>query len=394
MRTFLELLKLELKRMIKSIPHFLAGAIVLVLLAGTIAFSATKLLYEDKVVGKIAVGVVLPQDDKLASMALSMISSLDSVGSLCEFQYVDEKHGTELLKKGDIFALMKVPENLVQGIINGTNIPVTIIFPEHAGLEASVFKELTEAGASLLQTSQAGIYSVDEYLTLYKRESSIGQAEKDLNNLFLKYAISRENLFGVKKVSASGDVSITVFYGVAASVLVLLLLGIPAAPLMRPYGKTMEQKLYMMGIGRGKRTVVRTLSLSFLLLLTSALPFLWCMNRGYILFEAGSVLLWILVCTATSGWILFHFELAGSGAAGILALFVSTIVTLFLSGGFVPSVFLPDSVSTLGQWLPSSFLMEGVKAMIKGDVIVPAGKLILMELAVWAVSSAIRRDYE
>ena len=58
MRTFLTYFKLELKRTLKSIPYFLAGAIVLVLLAGTIAFSASKMLYGDKALGKIIVGVV------------------------------------------------------------------------------------------------------------------------------------------------------------------------------------------------------------------------------------------------------------------------------------------------------------------------------------------------
>ena len=62
MRTFLTYFKLELKRTLKSIPYFLAGAIVLVLLAGTIAFSASKMLYGDKALGKIIVGVVVPEN--------------------------------------------------------------------------------------------------------------------------------------------------------------------------------------------------------------------------------------------------------------------------------------------------------------------------------------------
>ena len=61
MRTFLTYFELELKRTLKSIPYFLAGAIVLVLLAGTIAFSASKMLYGEQAVGKINVGVVMPE---------------------------------------------------------------------------------------------------------------------------------------------------------------------------------------------------------------------------------------------------------------------------------------------------------------------------------------------
>ena len=272
MRTFLTYFKLELKRTLKSIPYFLAGAIVLVLLAGTIAFSASKMLYGDKALGKIIVGVVVPENDRLSEMAMNMVASLDSVGSLCEFTYTDKEEGTKLLERGEIFALMELPPGLLEGIIDGSNIPVTITFPENSGLEAAVFKELTQAGTSILGTAQAAIYSTDDYLIGHQMQSSIRQAEKDLNTVFMRYALSREAYFRTEKVSASGDVTTAVFYGISAVVMILLLLGIPAAPIVRPYKIVVEQKLALCGIGRVKRTAVRTAALTTLLLLASAVP--------------------------------------------------------------------------------------------------------------------------
>lgn len=394
MRTFLIYLKLELKRTFKSIPYFIAGAIVLVLLAGTIAFSASRMLYGDKAIGKIPVGVVMPEDDKLASMALSMVESLDSVGSLCEFEYVGKKEGESLLKRGQIFALMELPDGLIQGIINGSNPPITITFPNNAGLEASVFKELTEAGTSILGTAQAGIYSADEYLRIHNSEDSIPQAERDLNSIFMKYSLSRESYFITEQVSAAGDVSVLVFYGISAAVMVLLLLGIPAAPMIRPYGKVMEQKLYMIGIGRIKRTAVRTLVLTCLFLLASCVPFLWCIFKGYLLGGPGSVLMWLLICTAAAGWILFLYELTGNTVTGMLLVFFSTVVMLFISGGIIPKVFLPEALGSIGRWMPSAFLSDGIKWMVMGGSLLPAMKLLLMEGILFVLSSAVRRDYE
>ena len=221
MRTFLTYFKLELKRTLKSIPYFLAGAIVLVLLAGTIAFSASKMLYGDKALGKIIVGVVVPENDRLSEMAMNMVASLDSVGSLCEFTYTDKEEGTKLLERGEIFALMELPPGLLEGIIDGSNIPVTITFPENSGLEAAVFKELTQAGTSILGTAQAAIYSTDDYLIGHQMQSSIRQAEKDLNTVFMRYALSREAYFRTEKVSASGDVTTAVFYGISAVVMIV-----------------------------------------------------------------------------------------------------------------------------------------------------------------------------
>lgn len=147
-----------------------------------------------------------------------MVASLDSVGSLCEFTYTDKEEGTKLLERGEIFALMELPPGLLEGIIDGSNIPVTITFPENSGLEAAVFKELTQAGTSILGTAQAAIYSTDDYLIGHQMQSSIRQAEKDLNTVFMRYALSREAYFRTEKVSASGDVTTAVFYGISAVV--------------------------------------------------------------------------------------------------------------------------------------------------------------------------------
>lgn len=367
---------------------------MLVLLAGTVAFSASKMLYGEQALAKIQVGVVLPQDDKLAAKAISMVTSLDSVGSLCEFTYVEEEEGRELLKKGELFALMVLPQGLIQGIMDGTNVPVDVLLPEHAGLESSVFKELTDAGSSILGTAQAAIYGTDEFLRLHLMEAEIPQAERELNAIYMKYALSRSAYFRTEQTSAAGDVSTAVFYGISASVLVLLLLGIPAAPIVRPYSAVMEQKLTLIGIGRMKRTAVRTLALSVPLILVSAVPFFWCLWKGWMNGGVGSFFVWLFLCLAAAGWILFLYELCGSITAGILALFFTTAFMVFLSGGIVPSVFLPDVAAGLGRFMPTTFLMDGVRWMLQGGEPAPAVRLVLMEGVVFLLSSAVRRDYE
>ena len=138
MGRFLTILKIEMKRALKSLPYFLAGAVVLAVLAGTIAFSANRMLYGEQSVGSIQVGVAVPEADRGAKWIMSMVSSLESVSSLCEFVYLDEEEGRRQMEKGAIYALMLIPDQLLEGIMNGTNDPVTIVFPEQAGLEASI----------------------------------------------------------------------------------------------------------------------------------------------------------------------------------------------------------------------------------------------------------------
>ena len=392
MRTFLIYLQMECKRTLKSIPYVLTGAIVLVVLAGAIAFSAGKLLYGDRAVGRIKVGVVMPEDDALAGMAMRMVSSLDSVKSLCDFTYVEAAQGRRQLKDGELLALLEIPDGLVEGIMDGSNVPVTVVLPDNAGLEEAVFKELTGAGSSLLKTAQAGIYAADDYLNAYGMTVFIAQAERDLNEVFLRYALARERCFSGEEASAAGDVGVAAYYGISAAVGVLLLLGIPAACIAGPYRPATEEMLLRIGIGRAQRTAARTLSLCLLLMLFFSVPTAVAAYRGLFKAEAAAPLMGILLCLAAAGWIHLHYELCRNETAAILLLFGTTVVMLFMSGGIIPSVFLPKAVQAAGKWTPAAYFADGIRFMITGEANGSAAKLVLLETAAFFLSSGLRRE--
>ena len=403
MGRFLTILKIEMKRALKSLPYFLAGAVVLAVLAGTIAFSANRMLYGERSVGSIQVGVAVPEADRGAKWIMSMVSSLESVSSLCEFVYLDEEEGRRQMERGEIYALMLIPDQLLEGIMNGTNEPVTIVFPEQAGLEASIFRELTDAGTEILKTAQAAVYSTDELLGDMGRTGQIPQAESDLNQMYLKYALSRSVYFKTEQVSASGDVTTEVFYGISCAVLAVLLLGIPAAGFLRPFSPVMEKKLYLSGFSRPMRLWARTAALAFLFALATAAPFFVCLVKGF--FQSGlfSIPVWLLVCVCASGWVILIYEAGRSTLAGVSILFLSTIVMMFMAGGLSPSVFLPEAAAGAGKFTPVFFLMEAVKWMVSEDMSGRAGqlaawdpvlRLLVLEGAAFCLAAAVRRDYE
>ena len=100
---------------------------------------------------------------------------------------------------------------------------------------------------------------------------------------------------------------------------------------------------------------------------------------------------------------IFIYEAGRSTLAGVSILFLSTIVMMFMAGGLIPSVFLPDAVAEAGRLTPVFFLMDAVKWMVSGDGLPGAGqlaswmpviRLLLMEVVVFGLSAAGRRDYE
>ncbi len=353
--------KLELKRAYKRLPHLYAGAIMLLLLAAVIALLSSRLLYGGKVVGRVAVGVSVPKEDQLAKQVVKMISSLESVGSVCDFQYMDRETCLAQLEKGELYAVLDVPEGFVQDIMNGANTPVTVWFGPGAGVEGKLFQELTDAGALTLGASQAGIYAGNELYRMCGLKEAVGQLERDLNERYMAYSLQRTGYFRHLKVQATGDVTVMEFYEISVYVLFLFLAAIPVSGYLMPPGRALGQKLQMAGLGGGFRAAAKIGGMGFLLAAATA-PVLAGAVAGNVVEGSGLlVLVWLLSCGSAAGVVVALFQMAGTLLGGIMLLFFVITGQHFLAGGFLPMVFLPATVQRWAAYLPSSILMNSVK---------------------------------
>lgn len=380
---------MELKRALKRLPHILAGAAVLVVLMGAAALLAGKLLYGGQAVERIPVGVVLPEEDALAGQAMRMASSLESVKSLCDFTYIEEEATGEKLKKGELFAVLKMPDGFIQDIMSGVNTPVIVILPENAGAESRIFKELTDAGAEILGSAQAGIYSGDELLSEYGFTDKMAVFERDMNQIYLTYSLPRMDYFRKVMVNAAKDVSVPVFYGISAFVLVLLLSVISVSDLLKREPAVMRQKLSLMGIGPFTTAGSRILGVSVLLSVISVLAAAAAAWTGMISIGLNTILTGFLVCLGAASFSVCLFQIAGSRIGGIFLQFFLVTAFHFLSGGFLPEVFLPESIQRAAPFLPTHILMEGVKMAVTGnESLVTAVELAALGVGGWLIAAA------
>ncbi len=360
MRQICEYQFLQIKRALKLLPAVVAVSLLFGVLAAGAAFGGARLLYQDQAAGRITVAVVTEADDAAGQMALSMLGSMDSVESICDFVETTEPEAREGLKGGRYYAALLIPPRMVEGIMDGTNTPVRVLLSGQGGLETLLLRQLTESGAQMLDAAQAGIYAADFYCGEQGMEQLIPQVELFLNKVYLDYAMNRESWFRKITVSALGEMDLLGYYGTTAIALLLFLMGIPCAAFCCREPLALDEKLRAEGIGPCVQLLVKILAAAALLLasvLLLAIPVSaglsrWGMRRlalnGYSALCAAAA---ILVCASV---IVFCFEAAGRLLAGTLLLFVLTGALIFLSGGLLPAAFLPGILRQFSCWNPAS----------------------------------------
>ena len=74
----------------------------------------------------------------------------------------------------------------------------------------------------------------------------------------------------------------------------------------------------------------------------------------------------LLVLITVTTLIRMIYSLSGSRTGGILLILLVTVIMIYLSGGFIPSVFLPKIMQSLGDRLPTSYMIHAVGGLFAG----------------------------
>ena len=384
MKQRVQYLYVEMKKTIKMFPRMLLQAIMLMVLISAIAFCGVKSMEREPLAVRIDIGIVVQEDNRMTRMTLDYVESMESVAQICRFVQVSEDEGLRMLKSGEIAALIILPEQLVEGIMNGQNPSVDIIFPRDARLEAMLFRELTESGAGLLRVAQAQIYGAVDTAVEYGLTERLSVMEAEIDGYNLAFALDRLAVYDGETVSATGRMSVLQYYAASGAVLFLLLSGMAVYPVMQQEPTAFRRQLVREGIGTLWQYFCRWLC-GFLCigLLTGAawilfrsifllIPeeekllttmFMRSRNYGSAGARAGIILLILMTVTAL---IYMIYSLAESRTGSILLIFLFSVLMVYLSGGFVPTVFMSQNMQSVGDVLPTAYLIQAFGGLMAG----------------------------
>lgn len=377
-------LYVEVKKTIRMFPRMLLQAILLMILIGVIAFCGVKSMEKEPLAVHVDIGVVVREDNRMTRMALNYVENMESVSQICRFVQVPEEEGLDMLEEGELAALVVLPEELVEGIMNGQNPSVDVVFPENAQLEAMLFRELTESGAGLLRVAQAQIYGAVDTAREYGLTEQLSVMETDIDSYNLAFALDRLAMFDDEEVSATGRMSVLQYYAASGVILFLLLLGMAAYPVMQREPAAFRSQLMRQGVGAPWQFFCRWFCgfmciglLAFVIWTVFQIVGLLVpemKDRAVSALVSGRThaamgvrvgVILLIIVTATT-LIYMIYSLAGSRTAGILLIFLVSVLMVYLSGGFVPSVLMPQAMQTVGEVLPTSYLIRAFGGLLTG----------------------------
>jgi len=336
--------------------------VVLICLTVLLSFSAGQLgnflLYQEAVDPFVV--IIVDEDDNLVSRTFySALNQIDDHERLFSFIKMKQPAAMARLREDeDVVAVIVIPQGFVDDLLYGRNTPFSVTYNSAAPLRAGLVRQFVEALTEMFAAAQKTVYASLDYVREYGSDEAYDAAFQQVNMRLLSLAMERQRLVESQTVSVLGPVNIFTHYGISAGVFVMLLGGLLLIDVLQKNGsQDLFLRLRQMGAGAWKVTGGILFAL-FLYYLAIALPVGLCLSLGTGLL--GVYTLAGIALTALAGAVIalaVAVWLSRSLWSNVFLLLYA-LLCLFLSGGILPSPYLPDGAQAAGRWTAHYWLVE------------------------------------
>ncbi len=364
----IQYVKSEFNRLIYIMPYFLTAIAGTVLLLVILLFLAKSVIPDALEIKPFRVGLCVEGTDRMSGYVREYVQQMESTENLVEFQEVREEEIEMALQEGEMAACIVIPARTAESIMDGTNIPVQVMMGTGVDnteryLQQKLISVLTECSAALIDVPQA------ETLILYELHvENAGELGRMLDLFHFGLVFDRESWFDREEVNAFGSAEVEEYYLAAGLTLLFLFWGIGNGSFLKGQDSYMPLLLKRRGVSFGFQNTISQVVFYLPYLLLVVIMILWMKKVGIVLpFLFLSIML-SLQCS-------FFFQLAPTAAGGIVFNGIWGIISFFVAGGMLPSVFLPHGLTDIGDKLPAGICMKMLLNMVTGKTVAD-GKLI------------------
>lgn len=353
LRFFAIYLKLTLGRLCQQ-RWLLAGLVLLCLLLPLGAGRAAEVLLSRGVdFAPVTLAITAPEGDAVPRQLEQYMGDMEDIAQYCRIVSMDEGAALAALARGEVTAVLALPEDFIRGVMWGTNPDLRLIVAGDRPLESLLLLWVGQSACDILSAFQSGVYAV---LDLYQESPPPGltrdQVVLDINLRYISLALDRTGMFQTREVPAAGALPVPLHYALA----LLSYFALSAAPLFVPVysGDWVRPQRRLRAAGRSVLAgYLGGVAAGTVFLLPLLLPALALVGGRFSLPLAGAALGMALFCSIFSS--LCCLVSRSAAGCGLLAFTVS-LAALALAGGIVPPVLLPGPVRKLSWLSPITWL--------------------------------------
>lgn len=397
----------QLKRVIRTLPRQLIVnlSVCLCVCVLAVVFIQDGFLSQDG--QKYRIGLVGDMSDSYLGFGVSAIQSLDDSRFMIELVAMTDKEARDAFGRGELYAIVQVPEGLMDSIESGANdCPIPYIASEgQKGIGAIVMGEIVDVASTLVTCSQSAIFGMQTIMLEEDMREEFWDATNMLNLLLIELVINRSGLCDVEVLGIANGLSAEGYYFCSILLFLLLLSGINNSSLFTHKNTHAPRFMKSRGVGAAGQIIGEYLAYLCLMLLCIAVIFIllffgmerelftipeWEGLGAYPLKGFLTALLPVAAMFAALQFLLY--ELVTGVVSGILLQFICGIGMGYLSGFFYPAAFFPESMRRIGSLLPTGAALRYVDENVAGQTSA-SGLYVLLYLALFLILSIlIRRD--
>lgn len=353
---------LQWKRCILSLFKTIVILLIIAMMLSGLFVGVSKLLKE-KNISLVNVGMVIPEDEETSKYVMDIIGSMDSVKSLCSFEYLSKEEAIDGYNNGSLEAVVVLPSGFYHDVQVGLNPPAMIYLPENAKLISYIFKELLVAGVSYLQTAEAAVYATLDVTAVYGSKIERSQIG---NTIALKYVdeiFNRNKMFHSNEISAFKDMSNNIYYAFALVIIILMFSGVIFNRMYGGSNKSVDNMLKIKGINIFTGAIIKIIVMTPIIYMLGILFInlaLWINNSYFAkqVDKTNEIYSWMLLIALTMAiYFQIIYGLTQDGRKGIFVLSIINIIGAITSGLIIPGAYLAEWTNKLGTFMPMKYWM-------------------------------------
>lgn len=401
------LLFLEFKKAFTQLPKIILGTIVFAFLAVLFAFTANILLKTSDSSTKATIAIVTPENsDDYTAMLFKYVQEIDSVKGICNFINLDKETAYKKLEKNELMAAIIIPENFLANMIAGIRTPIDMVTANNRYNSISpYFKQLIRSASAELGACEAGVYAAGDALIKYSIVKDPYYWQDRLGEHYISYALNPSSYFDERPLTVAGHITMEGFYICTGIVVVLLLCGILSSEILKRDSNTFAISIKRIGISPEWHLFAKLISISTIFYTIIVAAYLICrlvsirVTKLAIFLPSygiSELLVLFLVVLSIFSFVIFIFELCNNTSTASILLFLLSTLSLFVSGGILPSALLADGIKFLAPGMITTHYLNILKHMYVGiiettDVIIVAIICFVLFALTCAVNQIRRR---